>query len=152
MKRSLFDTIDPKIIAFAHRYEIPLTRFALFAVYFWFGYLKVIGVSSANPLVAALLEQTLPFMSFATFIFWFGWYEMLIGVLFLIPKATRGAVLLTAIHMITTAGPLILLPSVTWQSMMVPTLEGQYIIKNLLIIAAIVTLAADVKRKREKKK
>ena len=151
MKKSLFDRIDPVIIAAAHKYEIPLTRFALFAVYFWFGYLKVIGVSSANPLVAALLEQTLPFMTFGTFIVWFGWYEMLIGILFLFPKSTRVAVALTVVHMITTAGPLVLLPSVTWQSMMVPTLEGQYIIKNLLILAAIVTLAADVKRKKEKR-
>jgi uncharacterized membrane protein YkgB len=151
MKKSFFDTIDPKIISFAHAIEIPLTRFALFAVYFWFGFLKIIDISPANPLVAALLERTLPFISFATFIVWFGWYEMLIGVLFLFPKATRVAVALTMIHMITTAGPLVLLPSVTWQGMMVPTLEGQYIIKNLLIIAAIVTLAADVKRKKVQK-
>lgn len=147
MKRSLFDTVDPKIIAFAQTINVPLTRFALFAVYFWFGLLKIIDVSPANPLVASLLERTLPFISFPTFIYWLGLYEMLIGVLFLIPKTTRGAVLLTAIHMVLTTGPLVLLPSVTWQGLMIPTLEGQYIIKNLLIIAAIVTLAADVKRK-----
>ena len=44
--------------------------------------------------------------------------------------------------MITTAGPLVLLPSETWQSFFVPTLEGQYIIKNLVIIAAAIGIAA----------
>jgi uncharacterized membrane protein YkgB len=44
--------------------------------------------------------------------------------------------------MVTTFGPLYFLPSETWTGFMVPTLEGQYIIKNLLIIAAAVGVAA----------
>jgi len=38
--------------------------------------------------------------------------------------------------------PLILLPQVTWSGILVPTLEGQYIIKNLAIIAAAIGIAA----------
>ena len=37
---------------------------------------------------------------------------------------------------------LFVIPSVTWSGMMVPTMEGQYIIKNLVIIAAAIVIAA----------
>lgn len=119
-----------------------LARFALFLVYFWFGILKVVAESPANPLVSALLEKTLPFMTFSTFIVLFGLLEVLIGILFLIPKLTRLAVVLLALHMITTLMPLVLLPQVAWSAPFVPTLEGQYMIKNILIIALAVVITS----------
>ena len=67
---------------------------------------------------------------------------MLIGVAFLIPGLERLAIALLIPHMITTVLPLILLPSITWQSFLIPTLEGQYIIKNIVIIALASALAA----------
>ena len=45
-------------------------------------------------------------------------------------------------HIVMTALPLFFLTGVTWQTNFVPTLEGQYIIKNLLIIALAISLAA----------
>ncbi len=51
---------------------------------------------------------------------------------------------LLALHMITTFMPLFLLPSITWAGFFVPTLEGQYIIKNLVIIAAAIGIAAQL--------
>jgi uncharacterized membrane protein YkgB len=72
----------------------------------------------------------------------FGLFECLIGILFLIKGAERVVIPLLLVHMITTAGPLFLLPSETWQRLLVPTLEGQYIIKNLVIIATGISLAA----------
>jgi uncharacterized membrane protein YkgB len=119
----------------------PFGRFSLFVIYFWFGILKLIDVSPANPLVEDLLERTLPFMSFKTFNFGFAIYEMLIGILFLFPKATKAVLVLLFLHMITTFMPLVMLPAVTWQSPFVPTLEGQYIIKNLLIISVALFIA-----------
>ena len=110
-------------------------RLALFVVYFWFGLLKVVTVSPANPLVEALLTKTLPFVSFDQFIVGFGILEMVIGVLFLFPRLTKLAVTMLLLHMATTVLPLFLLPEVAWQRWFVPTLEGQYMIKNLVIIA-----------------
>jgi uncharacterized membrane protein YkgB len=81
-------------------------------------------------------------MSFGTFLILFGLFECLIGILFLIRGAERVVIPLLFIHMVTTFGPLYFLPSETWTGFMVPTLEGQYIIKNLLIIAAAVGVAA----------
>ncbi len=130
------------MIGFMKKAEDPFARIALFVVFFWFGILKVFVVSPANPLVDSLLHQTLPFISFAQFIVLFGWYEMAIGITFLIPRLERLAIALLAIHMTTTFVPLVLLREMTWQGFLVPTLEGQYIVKNLVIIALAMGIAA----------
>lgn len=136
--------VDGAIIKWLREIYMPLGRVAIFVVFFWFGILKVFGFSPANPLVSALLEKTLPFITFDQFIVLFGIYEMLIGIVFLIPKAERVAIALLIPHMITTVLPLILLPAVTWQGFFIPTLEGQYIIKNIVIIALALSLAAQL--------
>lgn len=120
----------------AERYVVVLARLALFLIYFWFGILKVFDVSPATPLVHALFNQTLaPFVSFATFRVAFGILEVIIGVVFLTPRLEKIAVSLLALHLITTLLPLVTLPADVWSGWFVPTLEGQYIIKNVLIIA-----------------
>jgi uncharacterized membrane protein YkgB len=136
------DTFDEKIIHFLRRISVPAARIALFVVFFWFGILKVLELSPAGPLVIQLLQRTIPFMNPELFLRLFGGYEMLIGLVFLIPKGERTAIALLVPHMIMTFGPLVLLPQVTWSGFMVPTLEGQYIIKNLVIIAAAFGIAA----------
>lgn len=143
----MLKTLDQNIIKYAKQFSLPFSRFALFVVYFWFGILKIVGTSPANPLVGDLLHKTIPFLTFEQFIFWFSIYEMIIGIMFLIPKLNRLAIILLIPHMIMTVGPLVLLPQITWQSMFTPTLEGQYIIKNLLIIAAAITIWAGFKPK-----
>lgn len=140
--QSILDFCDRIFIKFARVCSIPFARFALFVVFFWFGILKVIGESPANPLVSNLLESTMPFMSFDTFIVAFGLFEMLIGLSFLFPKLLRISIAILAFHMVTTLMPLILLPEITWQKAFVPTLEGQYIIKNLLIIATAMAIVS----------
>ncbi len=105
-------------------------------VFFWFGFLKIIDLSPANGLVAALLNKTLPFMSAPSFIIFLGVWEALIGLLFLFPKLTKPALILLIIQMFTTFGPLLFMTESTWQTFpFVPTLEGQYIIKNLVLVA-----------------
>jgi uncharacterized membrane protein YkgB len=134
--------IDIKLIHFFKRYSVPMARFGLFVVFFWFGILKVAGLSPASGVVQRLFESTIHFVPFATFLICFGLFEMLIGVLFLIKGAERIVLPLLLVHMITTFGPLVLLPSETWSQFAVPTMEGQYIIKNLVIIAAAMGIAA----------
>lgn len=133
---------DYRLIHIFRAVSVPLARLALFVIYFWFGLLKVIGFSPASPLVSSLLERTMPFMSFPTFIVLFGLFEMLIGLLFIIPRCERVVIPLLFFHMITTAMPLFLLPQITWTAAFVPTLEGQYIIKNLALIASAAAIVA----------
>ncbi|MCD8494773.1 MAG: hypothetical protein LRY41_00585 [Candidatus Pacebacteria bacterium] len=117
-------------------------RISLFVVFFWFGILKVIGVSPANTLVEKLFEQTIPFISFGTFFIMFGIFECVIGILFLVRGLERVVIPLLLVHMVTTFGPLVWLPTESWQGFLVPTLAGQYIIKNLVIIAVAFGIAA----------
>lgn len=134
--------VDTRIIHAFRKLSEPATRWGLFIIFFWFGVLKVVGLSPASPLVQSLFEKTIPFMSFSTFIIFFGLFEMIIGILFLIKGFERVVIPLLFVHMITTFMPLILITSVTWSGLFVPTLEGQYIIKNLVIIAAAIGIAA----------
>lgn len=135
-------TLDVHLIHFIRRISVPTARIALFVVFFWFGILKVLGLSPAGVLVHTLFDQTIFFMSFDLFYLLFALYECLIGILFLIPGAIRIALPLLLFHMGMTFLPLIFLPDITWQSFMVPTLEGQYIIKNLVIIACALGIAS----------
>jgi uncharacterized membrane protein YkgB len=134
--------LDVTLIEFFRKYSVAVARFGLFVVFFWFGMLKVVGLSPASPLVQDLFAKTVPFMSFETFIVLFGLFESLIGVLFLIKGLERLVIPLLTFHMVTTFMPLFLLPTETFTGFMVPTLEGQYIIKNILIIAAAMGIAA----------
>lgn len=135
-------TIDIRLINFFHRVSMPVARFGLFVVFFYFGLLKVIGLSPASHLVEQLFEQTINIISFGNFIILFGLFECLIGILFVIPGLERVVIPLLFLHMIMTIMPLFILPEVTWSGFLVPTLEGQYIIKNLLIIATAIGIAA----------
>jgi uncharacterized membrane protein YphA (DoxX/SURF4 family) len=119
---------------------VTFNRLFLFIIYFWFGILKLFNLSPANPLVSALLEKTLPFIPAQTFFVVLGIFEVIISILFLSTKFTKVLVGSVCLHLVTTFMPLILLPSIAWQSFMIPTIEGQYIIKNLLIILGLVNL------------
>ncbi len=147
--------IDVSLIQFFRRVSVPSARTGLFVVFFWFGILKVFGLSPAGPLVQALFEHTFLStvfgMSFSAFIVLFGIFEMAIGVLFLIRGFERIVIPLLFLHMVTTFMPLFLIPQETWSGFFVPTLEGQYIIKNLVLIAAAIGIAANLTPLNEKK-
>lgn len=143
--------IDDTIIAACKAMSFPVARFAIFIVYFWFGILKVVGLSPASPLVANLLHAAMPFMSFDTFIILFGMFEVLIGILFLFPKHDRVSILLFALHMVTTFMVLVMLPEVSWSRMFVPTLEGQYVIKNIALVGLVIAIASHIEPLHHKK-
>ncbi len=137
--------MDEKIINFFRKISLPFARFSIFVIFFWFGLLKVVGLSPAGDLVSKLFERTIPFMSFHDFFILFGLFEVLIGILFLIRGMERIVIFLLFIHMILTIGPLVLLPDATWSRFLVPTLEGQYIIKNLAIMASAIFIASNLR-------
>lgn len=111
-------------------------RVSLFIIYFWFGILKVIGVSPAESLVETLFEDTIGrFIQFGTFTISFGILECLIGAIWLFPKLTKIAFWALILHMGTTFLPVLVLPGETWQYWFTPTLVGQYIIKNFALIS-----------------
>ncbi len=134
---------DASMIGFFRRISVPAARIALFIVFFWFGILKVIGLSPAGSLVHSLFDHTfVHIFPFHTFYVCFALFECLIGILFLIPGAERIVLPMLLFHMIATFLPLFILPDQTFSRAFVPTLEGQYIIKNLVIVAAAIGIAA----------
>ena len=77
---------------------------------------------------------------------------MAIGLAFLVAGAERLAIVLLLPHMLAAFLPLIILPDYTWASVLVPTFTGQYIIKNLVIIALALSVAAHLHPIRKTRK
>lgn len=121
-----------------------VNRFALFLIFFWFGFLKIISLSPAETLITHLHQITLSkFLSINKFLIILGIIECLIGVMWLIPQLTRFVIVVFIIQMLTTFLPLILLPGETWNNVMVLSLSGQYILKNIVLIASAYTIYKD---------
>lgn len=144
MKKNL-DPLDTKFIKYSRNINIKFARISLFVIYFWFGILKLLGLSPASPLAQALADNVVGHQYFDTLYFILAVVECLIGILFLLPRFTRLVLVIMAGHMFVVCLPLLLIPEYTWQKFMVPTLEGQYIIKNLALISVAIGIAANLK-------
>jgi uncharacterized membrane protein YkgB len=151
-KRKQLQAIDLVVISFLRRWYLPVARFSLFLIFFWFGALKVLGLSPASPLAEALTARTVGMEYFDMLFLILSLFECLIGILFLIPKATRIVVPLLIVHMILVCSPLVLVPDMTWTGFLVPTLEGQYIIKNAAVVALALGIASHTKPLLEREK
>ena len=140
---------DALIIRFMDKIGIPFLRVGVGVVFIWFGGLKVVGLSPAEDLLAATVYWWTPEIIVPAI----GTWEVLIGVFFLIPVLTRLAILLLAPQMAGTFLPLVLLPQVCWD--IFPwglTLEGQYIVKNLVIIGAALVIGSRVEARRSERR
>ncbi len=149
-----YEGLDLKIIGFFKRIYVPVARVSVFTVFFWFGAIKILGLSPASPLARALTEKTVGAQHFDALFFVLALLECAIGLLFLFPKLTRVVIPLLLFQMIIVCSPLVIVPDYTWQSFLVPTLEGQYIIKNAVVVAVAIGIAASTqplaKRKKQK--
>lgn len=117
-------------------------RIALFVIYFWFGFLKVIGLSPASPLASALVAHTIGMQYFTTSFKITGVFECVIALLFLFPRLTWIASAAIAVHLVVVCSPVVLVPSAAWVHPLVPTLEGQYIIKDVALLALAIGIIA----------
>ena len=108
-----------------------------FLVFFWFGFLKIIDLSPAQQLVKDTVYW-MPFLSAESWTHVIGVWEVLIAICFLFKRTTLIAMILLFLQMSGTFLPLLILPEITFQNSnpFLPTLEGQYIIKNIIIITA----------------
>ena len=114
-----------------------LIRIPIFIIFFWFGFLKIVGLSPAQQLVMDTVYW-MPFLTADMWTYIIGIWEVLIAICFLFKKTTLIGMALLFIQMSGTFLPLLILPEVTFQDSnpFLPTLEGQYIIKNIIIITA----------------
>lgn len=147
-----YEAVDLRIISFFRKTFIPVARVSIFIVFFWFGLIKVVGLSPASPLAEALTAKTVGMQYFDVLFIILALLECMIGLLFLFPKMTRVVIPLLLFHMLIVCSPLVLVPEYTWQQPFVPTLEGQYIIKNAVVVAVAIGIAASTQPLTKTKK
>lgn len=141
--RRVYERVDRAITFWMARNGLPVLRVGLGIVFLWFGALKLFpGLSPAEELV----RNTTYFMDPDVFLPVLAVWEMLIGLGFLTGRYMRLTILLLFAQMGGTILPLFVLPEVVWTSFPFGlTLEGQYIIKNMVIIGSALVLGGTVR-------
>lgn len=137
------DRIDRKVIGFMSSYAILIIRLSLGIVFVWFGLLKVLGVSPVFDL-ASHIVYWLPSELFVPLL---GIWEMAIGVGLLLGKALRVILSLLFLQLAGTFLVLIILPEAAFQggNPLFLTTEGEFVIKNLVLIAAGLAVGGTVR-------
>ena len=137
------DAVDRQIAGWMRQYGVLILRYSLGIVFIWFGALKPLGMSPAEELV----RNTVYFVDEDFFLIVLGVWEVLIGVGLLFRPMLRLAILLLFLQMPGTMLPLVLLPEVCFtQFPFGLTMEGQYIIKNLVLIGAGLVVGGTVRQ------
>ncbi len=146
--RDLYEVIDKRITVFMKRYGILLLRISLGVIFLWFGFLKFFpGLSPAQEIATATIERLTfgliqPNVSIVILAAW----ETLIGLGLITGLFLRITLFLLFTQMLGTMTPLFLFPAETFTRFpYAPTLEGQYIIKNLILISAGLVVGATVR-------
>jgi uncharacterized membrane protein YkgB len=146
--RTDFDSFDARLTRWAAGHGLALLRISIGVIFVWFGVLKFFpGVSPAQDLAA----RTIGVLSFqlvpaTVSVPLLAALETAIGLGLLAGRWLRGVLLLLLLQMIGTVTPLFLFPGETFVRFpLVPTLEGQYILKNMVIVSAAIVLGATVR-------
>ena len=142
------ERIDVRITNWMARNGLTLLRISLGIVFLWFGFLKFFpGMSPAQDLAGRTIDaltgrRVSPGVAVAVLATW----ECLIGIGLLIGKLLRVVILLLLVQMVGTLAPIVLFPAEVFVRIpFAPTLEGQYIIKNAVLISAAIVLGATVR-------
>jgi uncharacterized membrane protein YphA (DoxX/SURF4 family) len=139
---------DVKITNWMARYGIVLLRISLGVVFFWFGALKFFpGLSPAQDLAARTIGVlTFGLVPASVSVPVLAAWECVIGLGLITGVFMRGTLLLLFLQMLGTITPLFFFPSEAFMRFpYAPTLEGQYIIKNLVLISAGLVIGATVR-------
>lgn len=145
---SLYKRFEKIYTQWMAAHSILFLRVALGIIFFWFGVLKFFpNLSSAENLATRTIQNlTYGNMSEKTSILVLASWECLIGIGCILGKFMRITLFLLFLQMIGTLMPLFMFPELTFNSIpFVPTLEGQYIIKNIVIISSAIVLLATVR-------
>lgn len=145
---SRFELLDKNLTAYMARYGIALLRLSVGTVFLWFGLLKFFpGLSPA----VDLATRTMHVLSFglvpptAALLILAAW-ECAVGLGLILGVFLRATLLLLWLQMAGTVTPVFIFPQEVFsQFPYAPTLEGQYIIKNLVLVSAGIVVGATVR-------
>lgn len=120
----------------------PLHRITLALFFIWLGLLKQFGYKTGS----SLLAHTIYFGSPDIMVPILGWWEVAIGLAMLSPGTVRLSILLLAVRLPGTLLALILKSDVCFQHVpLVPTPEGQYLIKDLMLFSAAMVIGGTMR-------
>ena len=144
LNKAVIIKLDIFISNYMNTYGILLLRYSLAMIFIWFGLLKPLGISPAQELV----ENTVYwFDDKATFVNFLGWWEVVIGFTMCVRPLIRISIFLLFLQIPGTFLPLVLLPEVCFTDFPYGlTLEGQYIVKNLIIISSALVIGGTVRK------
>jgi len=142
---AVFNRIDQRLVGFMTLYGLRLIRLSLAVIFIWFGWLKVIGRSP----VAYLVENTVYWVPPKFFVPFLGVWEITIGLGLLFHFALRLTLFLFWLQLTGTFLVLILRPDIAFQggNPLFLTTEGEFVIKNLVLISAGLVIGSTVKNK-----
>ena len=134
--------VDLWIVAVFHRYGHVLHRVSLGGLFLWFGLLKPFGQKTTTSLLAHTVYWGEPDVVVPLL----GWWEVAIGLCLIYRPFVRMALFLLAIRLPGTLLAFVLLPEVCFlQVPFVPTPEGQYLIKDVVILFAAIAIGGSVR-------
>lgn len=139
---SAIKQIDQRVSAFLRRWSIPTLRISLGVVFVWFGALKVFDVTP----VADLVGRTVYWFDPSWVVPVLGVFEIIVGLGLLSKIALRPVLALFALQMVGTFLVLVLLPEVSFQdgNVLLLTVEGEFVVKNLVLLSAGMVVGATV--------
>lgn len=141
----LFASVDVRLTNWMAHYGIMLLRVSLGIVFFWFGVLKFFpGLSPAQDLATRTMSVlTFGLIPTHVAILLLALWECLIGLGLILGAFMRATLLLLWLQMLGTITPILFFPREVFAHIpYAPTLEGQYIIKNIVIISAGMVIGA----------
>lgn len=151
--RALFDRIDVNVTNWMARFGIVLLRVSLGIVFFWFGIIKFFpGLSPAQDLATRTIDLlTFGLIPAQVSIPMLAAWECLIGIGLIFGLFMRATLFLLFIQMLGTITPIFLFSQEVFTHIpYAPTLEGQYIIKNIVLISAGLVIGATVREGRNR--
>lgn len=141
------EALDQRITRWMAEHGLTFLRASIGVVFLWFGVLKfwpdlspadALATATIDELTFGMVPETLARILLAAL-------ETAIGVGLILGKWMRVTLLLLIGQMLGTITPLFLFPDLTWSQFLVPTLEGQYILKNVVLVSAALTIGASVR-------
>ena len=144
-KISRYTKFDRDLTAWMAKYGLKFLRISIGLIYVWFGGLKFFeGLSPAENLSVRTIDTlTFGILSEQAILYGLATWETLIGLGLLFNIFLRETLILLYLQILGTFTPLFLFPSEAFIRMpYVPTLEGQYIIKNLIVVSAGIVIGA----------
>jgi uncharacterized membrane protein YphA (DoxX/SURF4 family) len=142
------DQAEVHVTGWLIHYSITLLRIGLGLVFFWFGVLKFFpGASPAQELALNTTEVlTFGMVPAGVNLVVLATLECAIGLGLVTGKFLRLTLVLLVFQMLGAWSPLFLFPGEAFtQFPYAPTLEGQYIIKNIVLIGAALVIGATLR-------